>query len=74
MMIEQKYFIFDCDNNIVGNPKGYKTFRGANIQANGNTKLRWAIWDKYENRQNKASKLVNSIELCDILVQKSYQL
>lgn len=26
------YFIFDCFHNIVGNPKGYRTFKGAKIQ------------------------------------------
>lgn len=26
------YFIFDCFHNIVGNPKGYRTFKGARIQ------------------------------------------
>ena len=29
-----RYFIFDCTGTIVGNPKGYRTFKGANIQAN----------------------------------------
>ena len=24
-----RYFLFDCFGDIVGNPKGYKTFRGA---------------------------------------------
>lgn len=26
------HFIFDCLGNIVGNPKGYRTFKGARIQ------------------------------------------
>ena len=26
------YFIFDCLGNIVGNPRGYRTLRGAKIQ------------------------------------------
>lgn len=26
------YFIFDCFHNIVGNPRGYRTFKGARIQ------------------------------------------
>jgi len=26
------YFIFDCNHNIVGNPRGYRTFKGARIQ------------------------------------------
>lgn len=28
------FFIFDCNNDIVGNPKGYKTHRGAMTQCN----------------------------------------
>jgi len=28
------FFIFDCNDNIVGNPKGYKTHRGASTQCN----------------------------------------
>lgn len=28
------YFIFDCFHNIVGNPNGYHTFKGARIQQN----------------------------------------
>ena len=27
------YFIYDCTGQIVGNPKGYPTYRGANQQA-----------------------------------------
>lgn len=26
------YFIYDCLGNIVGNPEGYRTFKGARIQ------------------------------------------
>ena len=26
------YFIFDCFHNIVGNPNGYRTFKGAQTQ------------------------------------------
>lgn len=28
------FFIFDCNNDIVGNPKGYKTHKGASTQCN----------------------------------------
>ena len=28
------YFIFDCFHNIVGNPRGYRTFKGASTQQN----------------------------------------
>ena len=28
------YFIFDCNGKVVGNPKGYATFKGAYRQQN----------------------------------------
>jgi hypothetical protein len=28
------FFIFDCNGDIVGNPKGYKTHKGASTQCN----------------------------------------
>lgn len=43
-----RYYIYDCNGNIVGNPKGYRTFKGANQQQNqkGSPAYR-AIWDTY---------------------------
>lgn len=42
------YFIYDCFNNVVGNPKGYPTFKGANRQANMRTSKTFkAIWDSF---------------------------
>ena len=39
------YFIYDCFNNVVGNPNGYPTFKGANRQANMRTSKAFkAIW------------------------------
>lgn len=44
-----RYFIRDCKDNIVGNPKGYPTFRGADIQANSvGSKAYEAIWTAYD--------------------------
>lgn len=38
------YFIYDCNENVVGNPKGYATFRGAASQeANRRSPARRAI-------------------------------
>lgn len=48
------FFIFDCDNNIVGNPKGYKTHRGAQTQCNLDkskpTKTMSLLWDRFHAR------------------------
>lgn len=48
------YFIYDCFNNVVGNPNGYPTFKGANRQANMRTSKAFkAIWDSF-HIQNEA--------------------
>ena len=38
------YFVYDCNRNIVGNPKGYKTFRGA---AWVEKRHKGALWNAY---------------------------
>jgi hypothetical protein len=54
------YFIRDCNDEIVGNPKGYRTFRGANQQANGRSKINQELWNRYfdKKKQNSESNLV----------------
>lgn len=47
----ERYYIRDCQDNIVGNPKGYATFKGAERQAemrgkNGSAASR-AIWKAF---------------------------
>jgi hypothetical protein len=45
------FFIFDCNNEIVGNPKGYKTHRGAQTQCNLDkskpTKIMALLWERF---------------------------
>ena len=42
------YFIRDCNDQIVGNPKGYRTFRGANQQAHSTrSKVNAEIWARF---------------------------
>ena len=42
------YFIRDCNDEIVGNPKGYRTFRGANQQAHSTrSKVYGELWRRY---------------------------
>lgn len=57
------YFIYDCNNSVIGNPKGYRTFRGANNQTDGKTKIRNLIWTRFYARENKTDELVCSIKL-----------
>lgn len=57
------YFIYDCNDNVVGNPKGYRTYRGAERQQNSG-KLYSKILDIFVNRPNRKSpSIVCSIKL-----------
>lgn len=41
------FFIYDCHGNIAGNPKGYRTLRGASRQANTRA-LQTLLWGLFE--------------------------
>lgn len=58
------YYIFDCNGDIVGNPKGYHTFKGANKQANGKTLLNNFLWARLQQRKlvYPNATLINRIE------------
>lgn len=59
------YYIYDCNGEVIGNPKGYRTFRGANQQANSRwSKVYPKLWATYEKRkaQEPAFNLIMSIE------------
>lgn len=60
------YFIYDCKGVVIGNPKGYRTWRGANRQANGKTKIRDLIWSRFYAANvgvDKSNKVVCHIKL-----------
>jgi len=64
------YFIYDCNGKIVGNPKGYRTFKGAEHQQNYKySPAREAIWkafdEKYGRNTNRENALVSSIKLVE---------
>ena len=69
------YFIRDCNNNIVGNPKGYATFRGAvKQQDTPGTPAYRAIWSAYDTRaaQERADHVpfnIRSTNICSIRLQ-----
>jgi hypothetical protein len=46
------FFIFDCNGAIVGNPKGYRTHKGAERQCklNGNSKVMQTLWNRFFER------------------------
>lgn len=50
--MDYRYFIFDCENRIIGNPKGYRTAKGASRQAN-TRKLQNLVWERFYIRQDK---------------------
>ena len=58
------FFIFDCNGRIVGNPKGYRTIRGAIQQQDRKGSPAWrAIWAAYEARkiQDPEIRLISSV-------------
>lgn len=59
------YFIYNCKGEVVGNPKGYRTHRGASQQANSwRSKTYKAIWDCFfENKKtNPENKIIHAIK------------
>lgn len=60
------FFIRDCNGKVVGNPRGYRTFRGATQQQDmrGSPAHR-AIWDafyaKYTSDVKQNNLLISSI-------------
>lgn len=45
------FYIFDCNDNIVGNPKGYRTMRGAQAQTNNlRSKIYRQLWAAFETQ------------------------
>lgn len=55
------FFIRDCNNQIVGNPKGYKTMRGAESQTSPRRATGRAIWAAVDAR--KAAEAAAGIPL-----------
>jgi hypothetical protein len=45
------FFIFDCNGSIIGNPKGYKTHKGAQTQCEKQGKIRTAIFTAHHLRE-----------------------
>lgn len=60
-MREPRFFIRDCENRIIGNPKGYATWHGAHREANHGKANRQA-WANYVVRQNRDNRILWSIK------------
>lgn len=58
-----KYFIRDCNGEIVGNLRGYATFKGAERQTDIiDSKAYKQIYDAFNSRTNKASNLLLTVK------------
>jgi hypothetical protein len=55
----KRYYILDCNDEVVGNPKGYRTFIGAERQQN--TTLNDLLWERYKQRKDMESNILNRI-------------
>lgn len=48
------FYIFDCNGRVVGNPRGYRTIRGATREQDRRGSPAWrAIWDAFYARKEK---------------------
>jgi hypothetical protein len=64
------FYILDCSDEIVGNPKGYRTFRGANQQAHSpRSKVYREIWSRYYAKRQSDPKwrLVSQIVVSELV-------
>ena len=62
------FFIFNCNGSIIGNPKGYKTHKGAEAQCTKQTRIRSEIYSEFFNRtfgENPNKTLIYSIRWVD---------
>ena len=55
-----RYYIYDANNTIFGNPKGYDKHSSAIGIA---TRFRHKLWAIYDNRENKASNTIYETKL-----------
>jgi predicted negative regulator of RcsB-dependent stress response len=50
------YFIFDCNHSIVGNPLGYRTFKGARTQRDMQSSKAYKAIHSAFNAKHKSCK------------------
>jgi len=59
-----RFFIYDCNGRIVGNPAGYRTIRGAIQQQDRKGSPAWrAIWAAFAERKAREPEhtLISSV-------------
>lgn len=63
-MKTERYFIFDCNGEVVGNPKGYRTHHGAWCQVEGRGRsIGNLVWTRFYARKRENKSVVYSIKL-----------
>lgn len=63
----ERFYIYDCNGRIVGNPKGYRTIKGAIREQDRKGSPAWrAIWASYDAQENKKSTLIASVTSSEI--------
>lgn len=64
IMQDKRFFIRDCNDVIIDNPKGYRTYKGAHRQITmRGSKINDAIWNTFYMRSNKADMLIYTIKI-----------
>jgi len=65
----ERFYILDCCGNVCGNKKGYRTMRGAIIQADSRkSKTHRELWDRFQMWQdrNPSEYLVYKIQAREV--------
>lgn len=63
--MSHRYFITDCQGNPIGNPRGYRTHRGAmQVCESRNSRIKSEIWTRFHvyRDANPGAKLVYRIQ------------
>lgn len=57
---QERFYIFDCNEQIIGNTSGYRTIRGA-LKQSRSRKMQDVIWSTFEARENKKDNYVSRV-------------
>lgn len=57
---QERFYIFDCNEQIIGNPSGYRTIKGA-LKQSKSRKMQDVIWGVFEARENKKDNYVSRV-------------
>ena len=67
------FVILDCNDQIVGNAKGYRTLRGANAQVNNRgSKIKNLLWARYTEKEH--SSPLDRPLVCSIIKREHHEI